>query len=250
MSSCVGTGILGCNYDRITCKSSWDFERGALPPRAGFNNRSIDRQRLKIMSGAAFSGDRFGRVTVFPGNEAQIGRDKKKTERAEVSSRDIKSFSGIYHFGVAVRFPVEFRAHEGRTLILQIKTQIDPILKASPQFAIYSSRSTDRWKVCNNIKNLIVCDYRNGRIFQRGKWHKILVSQNASKTSDGWLKLYIDGKLVYYPSGTTQYNARDLYTNFRVGIYRGNVEFSQSLDVDKFIVSISIDSMKDFLSLK
>lgn len=242
-------GIKGCKFDRATCRSAWDFERGRMPPTNGFDNRFLKDGRFEIATGSAFDGNRYGRVIVRAGDDRMIGRDNKKTERAEIRTKDMKQFEGVIHFGVAVRFGPNFAAHQERTMILQIKSQLDVELKASPQFAIYRNKSTDRWKVCNNIINLDKCDYRNGRIFRPNTWHRIVVSQNASQGSDGWLKMFVDGRLIYSHKGPTKYSAKDHFTTFRTGIYRDNVDHTQILDVDNFIVSRDLSAVAAFLKL-
>lgn len=242
-------GIVDCEYDGQTCKYSWDFESGNMPPNNGFDNRHLQKQQFQIFSGGAFDGDRFGRITVGSGDNAMVGRNSETTERAEIMSDRFKNLNGVIYFGVALRFGPDFNPHDERTLILQIKSEFDRSTKNSPQFAIYNQASSDRWKVCNDIRNLDECDYRSGNIFRANTWHKIVISQNASKGPDGWLKFYVDGKLIYSHTGPTKYNAREAWTTFRTGIYRNNVPAPQSIDVDNYIISRDLNAVAKFLKL-
>lgn len=183
------------------------------------------------------------------GDGRDTGRNNETTERAEITTDQIKSFKGEYHLGVAVRFGPDFMPHDDRTLIVQIKPQFSPSRKNSPNFAVYANKSFDRWKVCNDIQNLDDCDYQQGQLFSRNTWHTIVVSQNASRGNDGWLKFFVDGKLVYHHTGPTKYDAREIFSDVRVGIYRNNVSHPQSLDVDNFILSRELNAVADFLKL-
>jgi hypothetical protein len=242
-------GIVNCPFDKKVCKTAWDFERGKMPPSNAFDNRFLKDGRFQIVKGDAFAGNKYGRVIVRANDDAMIGRDNKKNERAEIRTKDMRKLEGEIHFGVAVRFGADFKAHNERTLIVQIKSQLEESLKASPQFAIYHHRADDRWKVCNNFKNLNGCDYRKGRIFKSGVWHRILVSQNATSGPEGWLKMYIDGKLIYSHKGPTKYSAKEKFSTFRTGIYRDHVAHTQVLDVDNFIVSTDLNAVATFLKL-
>ncbi|MBL4873700.1 MAG: heparin lyase I family protein [Rhodobacteraceae bacterium] len=245
----TSAGIIDCTFDNQTCKYSWDFESGNMPPNNGFDNRHLQKRQFQIFSGGAFDGDRFGRITVGSGDNAMVGRDNSSTERAEIMSDRFKNLSGVIHFGIAIRFGPGFNPHDERTLILQIKSEFERGTKNSPQFAIYNQASADHWKVCNNFRKLDECDYQNGNIFRANTWHRIVISQNASKGPDGWLKFYVDGKLIYSHSGATKYNAREAWTTFRTGIYRNNVPASQSVDVDNYIISRDLNAVANFLKL-
>lgn len=238
-----------CAFDRDTCRYSWDFETGRMPPNQGFDNEFLRRDQLRIMAGGAFDGERFGQVIVNDGEFRMTGRNGETTERAEISTDRMRNVSGIMHFGVAVRFGPEFNAHDDRTLILQIKPNYTRGFNNSPQFAIYHNASFDRWKVCNDIDDLDNCDYQSGRIFRPNTWHRIVVSQNLSRGADGWLRFYVDGRLVYSHNGPTQYARPEAFTQFRVGIYRNATPFPQVLDVDNFILSRDLNAVAQALQL-
>ena len=249
LPSVLTAGIIGCAFDKQTCRYAWDFEEGQRPPNKGFDNESLGRSQIEIFSGGAFSGDRFGRISVESGDFKMTGRNDETTERAEMSTDRFTNLSGEIHFGVAVRFGPEFNPHDERTLILQIKPNFTRGFKNSPQFAVYANESFDRWKVCNDITNLDECDYNRAKIFKRNVWHTLVVSQNMSKRADGWLRFYVDGELIYEHVGPTKYNRNEAFTHFRVGIYRNNVATPQRLDVDNFIVSRDLDAVASFLKL-
>jgi len=247
LASCAS--VQNCDFDSETCANAWDFESGSMPPSRSFDNVHLSGDRFQVATGDAFAGERYGRVIVRPGNDAAIGRDGRNTERSEIKLADMKSLDGVIHMGVALRFGPEFKPHNKRTLIIQIKPEFDSGIKNSPQFALYSNRSTDRWKICNNIENLDGCIFRNGRLFKPNVWHRVLISQNASSGNDGWLKMYVDGRLVYTHRGPTKYDKRAKHFSFRTGIYRDNVDHVQTLDVDNFMVSRDLNAVASFLNL-
>jgi len=119
----------------------------------------------------------------------------------------------------------------------------------SPEFALFNQRSWDQSAVCNDIQDLDNCERLSRHFFQSNKWHKIVISFYGSNRSNGWIKFWLDGKLIHSYEGRTLYNYKPHASSFRVGIYRKRASHAQSVDVDNFIVSRELESVLDFLDL-
>ena len=76
------------------------------------------------------------------------------------------------------------------------------------------NKSCSAWSDQNHYEDLIL---PNDVL---GKWHDIILNVKWTTKQDGYLKQWIDGKLVYHYSGITS-KPKGAKNNFQFGIYRG-----------------------------
>ena len=85
----------------------------------------------------------------------------------------------------------------------------------------------------NKIKRLLGIDLKDGN------WHKIEMTYKPSNT-DGYCKIVIDGRTILEKSGIDNILAKkQLYIGPRIGIYRDNLNYSQTVYYDDLTIKFT-----------
>ena len=182
------------------------------------------------------------KLTIEPGMRgASFDKKFKKTERAELGFK--MPINGTLYYSFKMKTPEGFKSvdeqfDEVRTMIAQVKTP-PATHSSSPPVAVYvddygSAKCLEYKKNGSKIKQIShrvrIYDLYRIDLNDRG-WHKIEITLRTSKTN-GYCKIVIDGQTIIEKSKLSNAAGKIKYLIPRIGIYRDNLNYSQTVYFD------------------
>ena len=182
------------------------------------------------------------KLTIEPGmHGASFDKKFKKTERAELGFK--MPINGTLYYSFKMKTPEGFKSvdeqfDEVRTMIAQVKTP-PATHSSSPPVAVYvsdygSAKCLEYKKNGSKIKTIShrvrIYDFYRIDLNDRG-WHKIEITLRTSKTN-GYCKIVIDGQTIIEKSNLSNVAGKIKYLIPRIGIYRDNLNYSQTVYFD------------------
>lgn len=200
-----------------------DFENGDL---AGFwrsGNKGSGRYEQDAVSFTDQyhrSGNHCIKLTVKEGYIRQDGGDGNFTERTELDSRTHPFLHQKVWYKFSILIPEDFPVVDDRLVISQVKQTVS----ASSPLQLYAQRFR------NGQHYLTIYDMTNGdkeeaaRVtlpdLTKEQWHDFIFQIYYSETSDGYIKMWMDGKQVTSFNGPTASRKGRNQFYHKIGMYR------------------------------
>ena len=197
------------------------------------------------------------KITLEPGMRGSSGDVKyQRTERAEIGFK--MPINGTLYYSFKMKTPEGFKTvneqfDEIRTMIAQIKAP-PATLTLSPPISVYLSdygrvacmeykegSSKDSWGRVNKVKQIghyaKIYDLLKIELAD-GEWHKIEMTLKISK-KNGSCKVVIDGQSIIEKNNLSNAPGKIKYLIPRIGIYRDNLSYSQTVYFDDLTIKFT-----------
>ena len=254
-----------------------DFEDNSWKGKLTPNDKGMGWVPFKIMEE---DGNKFLSITVKEGWNTDRNHRNNPTERSELQTSKRQSFGKDVWYGFKIRKPLETTFINDRMAITQFKqrtrTRPSPMIsmgrKNSMQYNTDSyisisicgkssklgSRTSMRYNfnapiklTCNKKSVQSEIKFNNTKPFQNfitTKWKTIVIGAYVTNTNNGYMKVYLNQKLIYDYKGPTYGWSNVVGSNVRIGIYRDGNSYKgyppQTLHYDDFVIGSKEDVTK------
>lgn len=206
-----------------------DFENASF---SGWASETCCRYSKTIVSSPVRSGNKAARFEL-----------RKGTERSEVRQKRAKT-NGEYWYGWSVLIPNDFVSDPSFDIISQFHDYQGSNNgwwgKAHRHLPLYFKTQNGNWYVRGTYQQ-----YPNQKITQtfvknigtytKGKWTDFVVHAKWSYKSDGFIRVWKDGQLVFSKNGSVYYNLPQ-GPYLKVGIYKGDPDWPGSNNISDRVV--------------
>lgn len=167
----------------------------------------------------------------------------KGTERSEIRQNRVKT-NGEYWYGWSVLIPDDFRRDPSYDIIGQFHDYQGSNNgwwgNAPRHLPLYFFLQNDDWYLRGTHQkypNQKMTDtfIKNLGAVNKGKWTDFVVNAKWSYKSDGFIKVWQDGKLVFHKTGSVYYNLPS-GPYLKIGIYKGDPDWPGYKNISKRVV--------------
>ena len=206
-----------------------DFDSDNL---SSFWHPIAKEQSLVIASGPNSNDKKCLKVTVHPGDKPKIGRSGQGTERAEIGElkENLLPIGIDAWYGLSFLVPSDFPINDNRLVIAQWKELKSGEKKLSPVISIRYQEG----EIIGQIINGSEIQKFNYAPVALEEWHRVTVNFNIDENHLGYCKFLLDGKMFGEYSGHIGYDELSAQMHFRMGLYRDQQPYEQTLYFDKF----------------
>lgn len=189
-----------------------------------FRLDKVERKSWRITQDEKTHGEHALKITLNKGDKSN-----GKTERAEFQDPEKLDLDQEVWYRLDFKIPDNFPELDLRTVIWQLKQNGGNNPLVSMRFI------NGKLNIKQRFSNHEII-YKATEPFKeiKGKWLRLIIQTNVSKTYKGYVNIYLNDQLIVSHRGINAYTSQDPKTYFKFGLYRNQTELPMTMFFDNY----------------
>lgn len=189
-----------------------------------FRLDKVERKSWRITHDEKTHGEHALKITLNKGDKSN-----GKTERAEFQDPEKLDLDQEVWYRLDFKIPDNFPELDLRTVIWQLKQNGGNNPLVSMRFI------NGKLNIKQRFSNHEII-YKATEPFKeiKGKWLRLIIQTNVSKTYKGYVNIYLNDQLIVSHRGINAYTSQDPKTYFKFGLYRNQTELPMTMFFDNY----------------